>query len=122
MRWSNRRRGFTRQKFLDAVTDETIIFRDKVSYHAGNYQSTTEEQQRRKVRLKEVGNRLTILFEWVLTVYQLDNKRRKHILSSIQKSVQQTKSSGDDKRLRLVVSRKKVDYTSLWFGFIRFNC
>jgi ATP-binding cassette subfamily F protein 3 len=46
------------RNFLDAVTDETIIFRDRgLSYHAGNYQdweSTTEEQRRRKTRLKEV--------------------------------------------------------------------
>jgi len=46
------------RNFLDAVTEETIIFRDRaLSYHAGNYQdweSTTEEQRRRKMRLKEV--------------------------------------------------------------------
>jgi hypothetical protein len=46
-------------------------------------------------------------------IYQLDDKRRKHILSSIQKNVQQAKSSGDDKRLGLVASRKKVDCPSL---------
>ena len=47
------------RNFLDAVTDETIIFSGKkLTYHAGNYQdweSTTEEQRRRKERLKEVG-------------------------------------------------------------------
>ena len=38
---------------LDGVTDETIIFSGKkLTYHAGN---TTEEQRRRKERLKEVG-------------------------------------------------------------------
>lgn len=50
------------RNFLDAVTDETIIFRDKtLTYHPGNYQdweSTTEEQRKRKTRLKEVGNSL----------------------------------------------------------------
>ncbi len=47
------------RNFLDAVTDETIIFRDKrLVYHAGNYkdwEETTEEQRKRKTRLKEVN-------------------------------------------------------------------
>ena len=101
------------RNFLDAVTDETIIFRNmKLGYHAGNYQdweSTTEEQRKRKARLKEVGRFQKMLPERELIIDQLDAKRRKHILSSIQKSVQQAKSSGDDKRLGLVASRKKVD-------------
>lgn len=45
--------------FLDAVTTETIIFRDKqLQYHAGNYddwEKNTEEQRKRKMRLKEVS-------------------------------------------------------------------
>jgi ATP-binding cassette subfamily F protein 3 len=44
--------------FLDAVTEETIIFRNqKLTYHPGNYEDwekNTEEQRRRKMRLKEV--------------------------------------------------------------------
>jgi ATP-binding cassette subfamily F protein 3 len=47
------------RKFLDAVTEETIIFRNqKLTYHPGNYEDwekNTEEQRRRKTRLKEVG-------------------------------------------------------------------
>lgn len=47
------------RNFLDSVTDETIIFRDrKLVYHPGNYddwEKNTEEQIRRKTRLKEVG-------------------------------------------------------------------
>lgn len=46
------------RNFLDEVTDETIIFRDKkLSYHPGNYadwEKNTEEQRRRKQRLKDV--------------------------------------------------------------------
>ncbi|PPQ89417.1 hypothetical protein CVT25_002183 [Psilocybe cyanescens] len=79
------------RSFLDAVTDETIIFRDKkLTYHPGNYddwERNTEEQRKRKTRLKE---------------------RRKQIMDSIQKNVQQAKSTGDDKRYGQVASRKKV--------------
>ncbi|KAF8160021.1 P-loop containing nucleoside triphosphate hydrolase protein [Crassisporium funariophilum] len=82
------------RNFLDSVTEETIIFRDKkLVYHAGNYadwEKNTEEQRRRKTRLKE-----------------LDDKRRQQIMSSMQKSVQQAKSTGDEKRLGQVASRKK---------------
>lgn len=46
------------RNFLDAVTDETIIFKDKqLKYHPGNYddwETNTEEQRKRKTRLKEV--------------------------------------------------------------------
>ena len=46
------------RNFLDAVTEETIIFRNqKLTYHPGNYEDwekNTEEQRRRKTRLKEV--------------------------------------------------------------------
>ncbi|KAF9480371.1 P-loop containing nucleoside triphosphate hydrolase protein, partial [Pholiota conissans] len=82
------------RNFLDAVTDETIIFRDrKLTYHAGNYddwEKTTEEQRIRKTRLKE-----------------LETKRRAQINASIQRNVQHAKSTGDDKRLGQVASRKK---------------
>lgn len=48
------------RSFLDEVTDETIIFRNKqLTYHAGNYadwEKNTEEQRRRKQRLKDVSN------------------------------------------------------------------
>ena len=46
------------RNFLDAVTEETIIFRNqKLTYHPGNYddwERNTEEQRKRKTRLKEV--------------------------------------------------------------------
>ncbi|EKM81393.1 hypothetical protein AGABI1DRAFT_72319 [Agaricus bisporus var. burnettii JB137-S8] len=73
------------RNFLDAVTDETIIFKDKqLKYHPGNYddwETNTEEQRRRKARMKEV----------------------------IQKNVSRAKSTGDDKRLGMVASRKKAN-------------
>ncbi|KAF8889529.1 P-loop containing nucleoside triphosphate hydrolase protein, partial [Gymnopilus junonius] len=76
------------RNFLDAVTDETIIFRNqKLSYHPGNYddwERNTEEQRKRKSRMKE------------------------KIMDSIQKSLQMAKSTGDDKRHGLVTSRKRV--------------
>ncbi|KAF9045124.1 P-loop containing nucleoside triphosphate hydrolase protein [Panaeolus papilionaceus] len=82
------------RNFLDAVTDETIIFRDKkLVYHPGNYddwERNTEEQRKRKTRLKE-----------------LEDKRRKQIAASMQRNVQHAKSSGDDKRLGQVASRRK---------------
>ena len=47
------------QKFLDAVTEETIIFRNQeLMYHPGNHENwekNTEEQRRRKARFKEVS-------------------------------------------------------------------
>lgn len=39
---------------------------------------------------------------------KLEEKRRKQIMTSIQKNVQQAKSTGDDKRYGQVASRKKV--------------
>lgn len=61
------------RSFLDTVTDETIIFRDKkLAYHPGNYndwEKNTEEQRKRKTRLKEV--RLFSLFSSVATVNEL---------------------------------------------------
>ncbi|GAA5815226.1 hypothetical protein MFLAVUS_008732 [Mucor flavus] len=82
------------REFLNNVTEETIIMKDKqLKYHLGNYQdweSNTEEQRIRKQTL-------------------LDNteKRRKQILSSIQHNLQQAKSTGDDKRHGMVNSRRK---------------
>ncbi|ORX57653.1 P-loop containing nucleoside triphosphate hydrolase protein [Hesseltinella vesiculosa] len=85
------------REFLNSVTTETIIFKDKqLKYHVGNfedYEKNTEEQRIRKQRM-------------------LDNqeKKKKQILSSIQNDIQRAKSSGDDKRLGQVASRtKKLD-------------
>ena len=57
------------RNFLDAVTEETIIFRNqKLTYHPGNYEDwekNTEEQRRRKTRLKEVK---IFFYEWILLI------------------------------------------------------
>ncbi|KAI8645995.1 P-loop containing nucleoside triphosphate hydrolase protein [Parasitella parasitica] len=80
--------------FLNNVTDETIIMKDKqLKYHAGNYQdweANTEEQRIRKQAL-------------------LDNteKKRKKIQASIEHNLQTAKSTGDDKRHGMIKSRQK---------------
>ncbi|KAG0697981.1 P-loop containing nucleoside triphosphate hydrolase protein [Suillus ampliporus] len=80
--------------FLNAVTTETIILRDKMlKYHAGSfadYESTSEEQRVRKQGLLD-----------------LQAKKRAKIAASIQHNVQQARATGDDKRLGQVASRKK---------------
>ncbi|KAI9308793.1 P-loop containing nucleoside triphosphate hydrolase protein, partial [Cunninghamella echinulata] len=82
------------REFLNNVTEETIILKDKtLRYHAGNfqdYEKNTEEQRIRKQNL-------------------LDNneKRKKNIIASIQQNVKRAKATGDDKRLGQVASRTK---------------
>lgn len=80
--------------FLNAVTTETIILRDKtLKYHAGSfadYESTSEEQRVRKQTLMDT-----------------QAKKRAKIAASIQHDVQQARATGDDKRLGQVASRKK---------------
>jgi ATPase subunit of ABC transporter with duplicated ATPase domains len=80
--------------FLNAVTTETIILRDKIlKYHAGSfadYESTSEEQRVRKQALLDV-----------------QAKKRAKLVASIQHNVQQARATGDDKRLGQVASRKK---------------
>ncbi|KAF9244185.1 P-loop containing nucleoside triphosphate hydrolase protein [Melanogaster broomeanus] len=82
------------REFLDNVTEETIIFRDKtLIYHAGNfsdYVQNTEEQRVRKQAL-----------------YDVQEKKRARIVGSIQRNIQQARATGDDKRLGQVASRKK---------------
>ncbi|KAF9559165.1 P-loop containing nucleoside triphosphate hydrolase protein [Agrocybe pediades] len=82
------------RNFLSTVTDETIIFKDKkLTYHPGNYddwERNSDEQRRRKERMLEIHE-----------------KKKKHILDTIQKNVQQARSTGDDKRLGQAASRKK---------------
>lgn len=105
------------RNFLDAVTDETIIFRDKrLVYHAGNYkdwEETTEEQRKRKTRLKEVNLYNSGYSTFTYLFFKLELKRRKEINASIQRNIQHAKSSGDDKRLGQVASRKKVNLLSI---------
>lgn len=82
------------REFLNNVTEETIIMKDKqLKYHPGNYQdweANTEEQRIRKQTM-------------------LDNteKKRKKIEASIQHNLQQAKATGDDKRHGMVKSRQK---------------
>jgi len=80
--------------FLNAVTTETIILKDRMlKYHAGSfadYESTSEEQRVRKQALMEA-----------------QAKKRAKITASIQHNVQQARATGDDKRLGQVASRKK---------------
>ncbi|EGN95068.1 hypothetical protein SERLA73DRAFT_113824 [Serpula lacrymans var. lacrymans S7.3] len=82
------------REFLNAVTDETIILRDKtLKYHPGNfddYEKNSEEQRIRKQ-----------------TMLDTQEKKRAKVVASIQHNVQQAKSTGDDKRLGQVASRKK---------------
>ncbi|KAF9219964.1 P-loop containing nucleoside triphosphate hydrolase protein [Gyrodon lividus] len=82
------------REFLDNITEETIIFRDKsLTYHAGNfsdYVQNTEEQRVRKQALLDT-----------------QEKKRARIVASIQHNVQQARTTGDDKRLGQVASRKK---------------
>ncbi|KAI8378379.1 P-loop containing nucleoside triphosphate hydrolase protein [Blakeslea trispora] len=80
--------------FLNAATDETIIFKDKkLKYHNGNYEDwvrNTEEQLTRKQNLLEVNE-----------------KKKQRIMESIQHNLQQAKSTGDDKRHGMINSRRK---------------
>ena len=48
---------------------------------------------------------------------KLEEKRRKQIMTSIQKNVQQAKSTGDDKRYGQVASRKKVRPRTITYDF-----
>ncbi|KAF6742373.1 P-loop containing nucleoside triphosphate hydrolase protein [Ephemerocybe angulata] len=81
--------------FLNAVTTETIVFKDKrLMYTPGSYEDWEQsvgEESRRKERLKE-----------------LDDKWREAIIGSMQKNVQMARKSGNDKRLGMVASRRKA--------------
>ncbi|EIW76298.1 hypothetical protein CONPUDRAFT_64371 [Coniophora puteana RWD-64-598 SS2] len=82
------------RSFLNAVTDETIILRDRVlAYHQGNfddYEKNTEEQRVRKQ-----------------TLLDTQEKKRAKLVASIQRDVQHARATGDDKRLGQAASRKK---------------
>ncbi|KAH6908912.1 P-loop containing nucleoside triphosphate hydrolase protein [Coprinopsis sp. MPI-PUGE-AT-0042] len=83
------------KEFLNSVTEETIVFKDKkLVYFKGSFEEwewSVEEKQKRFGRLKE-----------------LEEKKKKHIAATIQKNVQQARATGDDKRLGMVASRKKA--------------
>ncbi|CEI88046.1 hypothetical protein RMCBS344292_02447 [Rhizopus microsporus] len=82
------------REFLNSVTEETIILRDKtLKYHAGNFEDwerNTEEQRIRKQAL-----------------YDSTEKKRAAIQASIQHNMRQAKATGDDKRHGMIQSRKK---------------
>ncbi|KAI7907657.1 P-loop containing nucleoside triphosphate hydrolase protein [Cokeromyces recurvatus] len=82
------------REFLNNVTEETIILKDKqLKYHAGNYQdweNTTEEQRIRKQALLDSTE-----------------KKKNKILVSIQENLQRAKTTGDDKRHGMINSRRK---------------
>ncbi|KAI9293390.1 P-loop containing nucleoside triphosphate hydrolase protein [Neoconidiobolus thromboides FSU 785] len=81
------------RSFLNAVAQEIIKLRDqKLTYYKGNYDSyeeATEDLRKKKERM-----------------HASIEKRKKHMEASIQKAVAHAKSSGDDKRLGMVASRK----------------
>ncbi|CEG82882.1 hypothetical protein RMATCC62417_16875 [Rhizopus microsporus] len=82
------------REFLNNVTEETIILKDKtLKYHAGNFEDwerNTEEQRIRKQAL-----------------YDSTEKKRTAIQASIQHNMRQAKVTGDDKRHGMIQSRKK---------------
>ncbi|KAI8099275.1 P-loop containing nucleoside triphosphate hydrolase protein, partial [Halteromyces radiatus] len=85
------------REFLNNVTEETIILKDKqLKYHQGDfqdYEKNTEEQRIRKQALLD----------------KVEMKKKK-IETSIQQNIKRAKATGDDKRLGQVASRtKKLD-------------
>lgn len=80
--------------FLDTVVDELIIMKNqKLEYFPGNYEEYVSNQND---KLKNNEKVLTAL-----------EKKRTHIEKSIQESLKQAKSKGDDKKLSQVASRRK---------------
>ncbi|PVU99961.1 hypothetical protein BB559_000219 [Furculomyces boomerangus] len=79
------------RQFLNELAEEIILLKDqKLKYYSGNYdeyENTVEELRRKKENHIE--------------------RKKKHINESIQKGLQQARSSGDDKKLGMVASRKK---------------
>ncbi|CAO3680854.1 unnamed protein product [Rhizopus stolonifer] len=82
------------REFLNNVTEETIIFRDKVlAYHVGNYEDWERNREEQIIRKQ--------------TLMDNTEKRKKAIQTSIQRNAQQAKATGDDKRHGMINSRKK---------------
>ncbi|KAI8370531.1 P-loop containing nucleoside triphosphate hydrolase protein [Radiomyces spectabilis] len=82
------------REFLNAVTEETIIFKDKqLKYHAGNFEDYERNSEEQRIRKQ--------------TMLDAQEKRKKQILASIQHNAQQAKATGDDKRHGMIASRKK---------------
>lgn len=81
--------------FLNATTDCIIRLRDgELTYHQGNYDDYEKNLEDRTKMKKGQMARF--------------DRKKKHMEQSIQKAVKHAKSSGDDKRLGMVASRKKV--------------
>jgi ATP-binding cassette, subfamily F, member 3 len=85
----------------------------KLVYFKGSFEEwewSVEEKQKRFGRLKEVCPLFILsLLDIADRVHlKLEDKKKKHIAATIQKNVQQARATGDDKRLGMVASRKKV--------------
>ncbi|KIJ65282.1 hypothetical protein HYDPIDRAFT_111201 [Hydnomerulius pinastri MD-312] len=82
------------REFLDNVTEETIILRNKtLTYHVGNFSEYVQNTEEQRVRKQ--------------TMLDNQEKKRARMVSSIQQNVQRAHATGDDKRLGQVASRKK---------------
>ncbi|RKP14821.1 P-loop containing nucleoside triphosphate hydrolase protein [Piptocephalis cylindrospora] len=80
--------------FLNATTDCIMRLRDgELTYHQGNYDDYEKNTEDRAKMKKGQKARL--------------DRKKKHMEQSIQKAVKHVKSTGDDKRLGMVASRKK---------------
>ncbi|CAG8572216.1 2439_t:CDS:2 [Funneliformis caledonium] len=82
------------RRFLNNTVTEIIRFKDsKLTYHTGNYnefEKNLEDERLKKQRM-----------------FEAQEKQKKQIESSIQKSQKRAKESGDDKLLGVIASRKK---------------
>jgi ATPase subunit of ABC transporter with duplicated ATPase domains len=80
--------------FLNATTEELIIFRNKkLTYFPGKYHEYVQNQEESLKNSEKVAAAL--------------DKKRAHIEKSIQEGLKQAKQKGDDKKLQMVASRRK---------------
>ena len=83
------------RRFLNATVEEIIRFRDqKLTYHVGDYDEFEENTKNERLKKERM--------------YEAQEKQKKHMEESIQKAQKKAKESGDDKKLGMVASRKKV--------------
>lgn len=83
------------RQFLDDVSTEIILLKDnQLAYFSGNYSEF--ERIREETRLKKEKQ-----------VERIEMKKKQYE-GTIQKAIQTAKSTGDDKKLGMVASRKKV--------------
>jgi ATPase subunit of ABC transporter with duplicated ATPase domains len=83
------------RSFLNSTAEEIIVLKNrKLTYHPGNYddyQISKEEKKRRDLRRVEALE-----------------KKRAHVEKSIREGLKAAKKHGDDKKLGMVASRRKV--------------